>query len=130
MAPVTSVSRRRPALWLTILAACGQTATPAVPADVAGPGHDAAQTVDVASGIAAPDAAKATDAAASASEPCPANCDDANLCTYDLCNAKNSSCQHLPLPASTTCATDDDACTAQWCDGAGKCVVYSTSECQ
>lgn len=117
------------ALLLTILAACGQTAVSPTSADVAGPGHDAALTADVASGIAAPDAAKATDAAGSAAEPCPANCDDANLCTYDLCNAKNSSCQHLPLPASTTCATDDDACTAQWCDGAGQCVVYSTREC-
>lgn len=127
---MTGASRRRPALWLAVLAACGQTASPAMPAGVAGPDHDTGSTADVSSGIASPDAAKATDTAASAAEPCPAGCDDANLCTYDLCNAKKAGgCQHLPLPASTTCATDEEACTGQWCDGAGQCVVYSTREC-
>lgn len=67
--------------------------------------------------------------AADALGPCAMGCNDGNLCTYDLCDAKAGLCRALPLPASTTCESDGDPCTAQWCDGAGQCVVYSTGEC-
>jgi hypothetical protein len=124
-----SFPRRGCALWLA-LTACGQTATGTAPPDSANAGHDTAQYADAARSAAASDTEGAHDAADGALEPCPANCDDANLCTYDLCQPTTASCLHLPLPASTTCTTDNDACTAQWCDGANQCVVYSTDECQ
>lgn len=94
-------------------------------ADTAGPEIDAPPTATDTSDTS-PDIP--TEATATSAPACP-DCDDDNVCTYDLCQPKAATCQHIPLPATTTCATDEDNCTGQWCDGAGHCVVYATGEC-
>ena len=75
------------------------------------------------------DGQRIADSAATASPTCPI-CDDDNDCTYDVCQPKTAACSHIPLPATTTCATDGDNCTAEWCNGSGSCVVYEKGDCR
>lgn len=100
-----------------------ETDAPATATDTAATGADT--STDTSTDTATDTAADTT----STSGPACPDCDDDNVCTYDLCQPKAATCQHIPLPAATTCATDEDNCTGQWCDGAGHCVAYATGEC-
>ncbi len=155
MGPLAAPGLRSPAVALLwTLAACspGAPAAPAPPAAAAGAdgaaaplANDTASTakdgVDTAgSATAGPsdvpantdtantDSLAAAETAAATGPSCP-DCDDDNVCTYDLCQPKTAACSHIPLPATTTCATDEDPCTAEWCTGTGACAVYATGDC-